>query len=107
MVSCFAPKLKRLLRLLLSCDQPRLYRRYITPTKGCCHFKETPTCTELILVHSEGLHVKVEGEEGETAVYAVVLLLVAHVGAAERCLPETQVIVRPSKGQPLKEAHRN
>lgn len=43
-----------------------------------------------------------EGEEGEVAVDAVVLLLVAHVGAAERRLPETQVIVRPSKGHPLK-----
>lgn len=101
---CCAPKLKCLLRLLLwSCDQPRLCRRYTTRIKWCRHFKETPTCTELILAHSEGLHTKVESEEGETAVDAVVLLLVAHVGAAESCLPQTQVIVRPRKGHPLRD----
>lgn len=107
-LSLCAPKLKCLLRLLLwSCDQPRLCWRYKTWIKRYCYFKETPTCAELILAHSKGLHAKVEGEEAEIAVDAVVLLLVAHVGAAERCLPETQVIVRPSKGHPLKETQRN
>lgn len=67
------------------------------------YVKETPTRTELTLVHAKGLHAEVEGEEGEVAVDAVVLLLVAHVGAAERSLPETQVVVPPGKGHPLKD----
>lgn len=68
--------------------------------------KETPTCTEAVVAHSEGLHVKVEGEEGERAVDAVVLLLVAHVGAAERRLPQTQGIVPLGEGHPLKEMRK-
>lgn len=47
---------------------------------------------------------KVEGVEGESIADTVVLLLVAHVGAAERCLPETQIIV-PLNKWPLKETH--
>lgn len=101
-------KLKYLLRLLLwSCDQPRLCWHYTTQVKSWCYFNETPTCTELILVHAKGLHTKVEGEEGEIAVDAVVLLLVAHVGAAQRRFPETQVVVRLRKVPPLKESQRN
>lgn len=51
---------------------------------------------------------KVEGVEGESIADTVVLLLVAHVGAAERCLPETQIIVPLSKCNPLKgETYRN
>lgn len=50
---------------------------------------------------------KVEGEDGENIADAVVLLLVAHVGAAERCLPESQVIVALRKCHPLKETNRN
>lgn len=45
---------------------------------------------------------KVEGEDGENIADAVVLLLVAHVGAAERGLPESQVIVALRKWRPLK-----
>lgn len=50
---------------------------------------------------------KVEGEDGENIADAVVLLLVAHVGAAKRCLPESQVIVALRKLHPLKETNRN
>lgn len=107
-LSSCTPKLQCLFRLLLwTCDQPRLCWCYTALIKRCCCFKETPTCTELALAHSEGLHAEVEGEEGETAVDAVVLLLVAHVGAAERGLPKTQIIAPPSKDNPFKESQRN
>lgn len=46
---------------------------------------------------------KVEGEEGELASDGVVLLLVTHVGAAESCLPKTQVGVPLRKRNALKE----
>lgn len=62
-----------------------------------CDFKETPTCTEKTFAHSKGLDMQVEGEEGESAADAEVLLFVAHVGVAERRLPETQAVVALSK----------
>ena len=55
--------------------------------------KEEPTCTEIILLHSKGLYAKVEGVDGEQACDGVVLLLVAHVGAAHTRLPQAQAAV--------------
>lgn len=63
-----------------------------------------PTCTENTFLDSKGLHLKVEGEEGERAADGVVLLLVTHVGAADRRLPQGQVGVPPNK-HALKETH--
>lgn len=62
---------------------------------GLCftNMKEEPTCTEIILLHSKGLYAKVEGVDGEQACDGVVLLLVAHVGAADTRLPQTQAAV--------------
>lgn len=71
---------------------------------GLCftNMKEEPTCTEIILLHSKGLYAKVEGVDGEQACDGVVLLLVAHVGAADTRLPQTQAAVGLRKRRTLR-----
>lgn len=64
------------------------------------------TCTEDAFLHSKWLHLKVEGEEVEPAGNGVVLLLVAHVRAAHRRLPQTQVAVRLREDHTLRQTHK-
>ena len=52
-----------------------------------------PTRAEFPAGDGEGLHMQVEGVEGEGLADVVALLLVAHVGAAHRRHPQTQVSV--------------
>lgn len=64
--------------------------------------KEYPTCTENTLLHRNGLNAQVKGVDGEHFGDVVALLLIAHVGAADSCLPQTQVAVRLRKHDALK-----
>lgn len=67
--------------------------------------KEKPTCTENALLHSKGLNLQVVGEDGEQAVDGVVLLFIAHVGAANSGFPQTQIAVCANKHNTWKEIH--
>lgn len=51
------------------------------------------TCAEDAGLDCEGLHPEVEREDVEVAVDAEVLLVIAHVGAAEGRLPQVQAAV--------------
>lgn len=62
----------------------------------------SPTRVEDAVLDSKWLHPEVEREDVEVAIDAIVLLFVAHVGAAEGRLPQAQVGVALTKWHTLK-----
>lgn len=68
--------------------------------QGC--LRASPTCAEDAAIDCKRLHPEVEREDVEVAVNAEVLLVVAHVGAAEGRLPQVQAGVAPRKHRTCK-----
>lgn len=70
--------------------------------KGECSLRASPTCAEDASLDRERLNSEVECEHAEVVVDGEVLLVVAHVGAAERRLPQVQAGVGLSEWLTLK-----
>lgn len=73
--------------------------------KSC--LRASPTCVEDTVLDCERLHPEAECKDVEVAVDAAVLLFVAHVGAAERRLPQAQVVAALIKRHTLKKINEH